>query len=455
MRKPPALYVVGISSFILGLVAAEFFLGSGADAAATAASSWELPVAAQREWFPPVSEYETDGEPLDEEKLEALMTAVDEAMTAEETLADFEREAEIHLMNFIRRLAPSQVGDEQKERIKAYLAELAERHPDHSSLIDRRAGLVDSYSEAMGESAPSLSGSLLIFEDADEFDTGGDFFKEARLDEMLARLDAVLGIPETLGNFEREARIHFWRFSNRLQQGRLAPEQVDRVAAYYDGVKEKHPGAAEMIDDEIFVVSNLVPGNVAPNIVGTDTDGAEFALEEYRGNIVALIFSGQWCGPCRGEYSYHRFVLENYQDRPIVLLGINSDAELETIRQAKTDERLPYRTWWDGHSQPDADIVAAEGPIATRWNVTGWPTIYILDEEGVIRFVGKRGGEFIAALDELYMEKIMREYEAGPVGETEEEDAGEAEEEDASEAEAEDAGKRSSPWINPAWHRER
>ena len=78
-------------------------------------------------------------------------------------------------------------------------------------------------------------------------------------------------------------------------------------------------------------------------------------------------------------------------------------------------------TWWPrkGRSRP-------------RWNVTGWPTIYILDEEGVIRFVGKRGGEFIAALDELYMEKIMREYESsGPVGmtpaaetETETEDAG-------------------------------
>ncbi len=434
MRKPAPLYIVGISSFILGLVAAEFVWGSRADAAATTDSSWELPVAAQRAWFPPVSDYETDGEPLDEEKFEALMTAVDEAMTAEETLADFEREAEIHLMNFIRHLGPSQVGDEQKEQIKAYLAELAEQHPDHSSLINRRAGLVDSYANPMGESAPSLSSSLLIFEDADEFDTGGAFFEDAQLGEMMARLDAVMKIPATLADFEHEARIHFWRFSNRLQQGRLAPEQVDRVAAYYDGLKEKHPDSAEMIDNEIFVVRNLVPGNVAPNIVGTDTDGTEFELEEYRGNIVALIFSGQWCGPCRGEYPYHRFVLENYEDRSIVLLGINSDAELETIRQAKVDERLPYRTWWDGHSQPDADIVAAKGPIATRWNVTGWPTIYILDEEGVIRFVGKRGGEFIAALDELYMEKMMREYEAGSVGETEEEGAGAAETEDASEA---------------------
>jgi peroxiredoxin len=418
MKKSQAVLIVAIASFILGVVASEFII-SGAGAATPAESDWQLPVAAEREWFPPIGDYATEGESLDEEKFEALMTAVEQAMTAEETLADFGREVEVHLMNFIRRLSPSEVSDEQKDRVKAYLAALAEEHPDHAGLINAQATLVDSYAEPNDRPPPSLSGSLLIFGEWDEFNSDGDLFDDSMLDEMMTRLDVAMNIPETLASFEDEARLHFWRFGRRLQQGRLAPEQVERVTGYYEELKAKHPDAAEMLDEEIFVVRNLVPGNVAPNIVGKDTDGVEFELEEYRGSIVALIFSGQWCGPCRGEYPYHRFVLENYQDRPIVLLGINSDAELETIQQAKIDERLPYRTWWDGHSQPDADVVAAEGPIATRWNVTGWPTIYILDEEGVIRFVGKRGGEFIAALDELWMEKIMRDYEAsGPVGMT-------------------------------------
>jgi peroxiredoxin len=418
MKKSQAVLIVAIASFILGVVASEFII-SGAGAATPAESDWQLPVAAEREWFPPIGDYATEGESLDEEKFEALMTAVEQAMTAEETLADFGREVEVHLMNFIRRLSPSEISDEQKERVKSYLVALAEAHPDHAGVINARASLVDSYAEPNDRPPPSLSGSLMLYGDGDEFNPDGDLFDDAMLDEMMARLDMAMNIPATLAAFEDEARLHFWRFGRRLQQGRLAPEQVERVTGYYEELKAKHPDAAEMLDEEIFVVRNLVPGNVAPNIVGKDTDGVEFELEEYRGSIVALIFSGQWCGPCRGEYPYHRFVLENYQDRPIVLLGINSDAELETIQQAKIDERLPYRTWWDGHSQPDADVVAAEGPIATRWNVTGWPTIYILDEEGVIRYVGKRGGEFIAALDELWMEKIMRDYEAsGPVGMT-------------------------------------
>ena len=108
-----------------------------------------------------------------------------------------------------------------------------------------------------------------------------------------------------------------------------------------------------------------------------------------------------------------------------------------TIQQAKIDEELPYRTWWDGHSQPDADVVAAEGPIATEWNVSGWPTIYVLDEEGVIQHVNKRGGGLIAAVDRMVMDKRMREFQA----EREAEEATEAEEADAdSEAEG---GRRS------------
>ena len=413
-KKPLALTGALVVAFVIGFAAPGIPGGPGTDATDSAGSGWTLPVAAQRAWFPPVAEYETDGEVLGDEKFDALMTAFEDAMAADETLADLRREAEVHTMNFIRRLAPSRVTDEQRERIADSFAALSERHPEHARLFDLRLGLAQSYANPM-ESMPSLSGSLVIFDDPDEYDTGGEVFADAQLDDMLARLDAALNMPETLANFQGEARTHFWRFNGRLQRGRLGPEQVERVAARYEEAKAAHPEAAEMIDRQIFVVRNLIPGNVAPTIVGNDTDGVEFLLEEYRGNIVALIFTGQWCGPCRAEYPYHRFVLENYGNRPIVLLGINSDAELETARQAKIDELLPYRTWWDGHSQPDADVVAAEGPIATAWNVTAWPTIYILDEDGVIRFVGKRGGEFIAALDELHTEMRMRELDATPM----------------------------------------
>ena len=90
-------------------------------------------------------------------------------------------------------------------------------------------------------------------------------------------------------------------------------------------------------------------------------------------------------------------------DEPVELLGVNSDESLTIAIDAKKEERLDYRAWWDGHGEDPR-----KGPIATAWNITGWPTIYIIDDRGVIRFKGKRHEEMITAVKQLLEEKRRR-----------------------------------------------
>ena len=425
MRKSMPVIGATVVAFGLGFVVSGSMGASGTEEE-MASPLEDIPVAYQKMWFQPAGEYDTEGEPLDDERFDGLLADLEVALTAEETLADFEEEAEAHLWGFIRRLAIPEITDEQKERAKAYLDEVAERHPDHRTMIEREAQMLDSYAASM-PSAPEATMRILFFGDAEEFDTDGEPFEDGHIDRLIGTMDAVVGLPEVAADIENEAGIAFWRFGNRLQQGQVNAEQTARIVAYLEGVKEEHPDAAEFIDRQKFIVQHLTPGNVAPNIVGTDTDGVEFALEDYRGKIVALVFSGQWCGPCRGEYPYQRAMLDIYDEEDVVILGVNSDAELQTIVDAKIDEELPYRTWWDGHSQPDADVVAAEGPIATEWGVRGWPTIYVIDGEGVIRHVNKRGGGLIEAVDALLMDKRMAEFEARQAEAEAEAAAGDAE----------------------------
>jgi hypothetical protein len=40
------------------------------------------------------------------------------------------------------------------------------------------------------------------------------------------------------------------------------------------------------------------------------------------------------------------------------------------------DEGINFRSAIDG---------STSGPIATAWNVRGWPTVYVIDEKGVIQ----------------------------------------------------------------------
>ena len=51
-----------------------------------------------------------------------------------------------------------------------------------------------------------------------------------------------------------------------------------------------------------------------------------------------------------------------------------------------------------------------QGPIATRWNVQAWPTVYVLDAKGVIRFKGSRGAKLGTDVDKLMAEMEDRSY---------------------------------------------
>jgi hypothetical protein len=75
-------------------------------------------------------------------------------------------------------------------------------------------------------------------------------------------------------------------------------------------------------------------------------------------------------------YPHERSLVEKLKDRPFALLGVNSDPK-DRLRKAMEREHITWRSWWDGGSPG--------GPIARRWNVSGWPTVYVLDKHGIIR----------------------------------------------------------------------
>ncbi|MEZ5318913.1 MAG: TlpA disulfide reductase family protein [Vicinamibacterales bacterium] len=220
----------------------------------------------------------------------------------------------------------------------------------------------------------------------------------------LQRLVSGLDAPET---WAKDASLHFWRLQNRIERKTLTDPQAARVATAIRAMAEAHPADRDYLEHRAWMAEHIGVGRVAPDIQGTDLDGAAFTLGETRGKVTVLVFTGEWCGPCRSEYPYQRLLLELYADRPFALVGVNSDPKLETAKQGKIDSRLPYRSWWDGNQEENT-----RGPIATAWGVTGWPTIYILDAKGVIRFAGMRHEDTLKAVSQL-MQELPRETTSG------------------------------------------
>jgi hypothetical protein len=94
-------------------------------------------------------------------------------------------------------------------------------------------------------------------------------------------------------------------------------------------------------------------------------------------------------------YPHERSLVKRLEGKPFALLGINSDPK-PRLKDVLKKEQMTWRSWWDGGT--------TQGPIASQWNVQGWPTIYVLDHKGVIRFKGPREEALDKAVDQLLKE---------------------------------------------------
>src|SRR5437764_11494185 len=95
-------------------------------------------------------------------------------------------------------------------------------------------------------------------------------------------------------------------------------------------------------------------------------------------------------------YPHERSLVKRLDGKSFALLGINSDRDRSQLQTVLEKEQITWRSWWDGGS--------TGGPIATQWNVHGWPTTYVLDTKGVIRYKQVRGERMDAAVDKLLAE---------------------------------------------------
>ena len=98
-------------------------------------------------------------------------------------------------------------------------------------------------------------------------------------------------------------------------------------------------------------------------------------------------------------YPHERSLVKRLENKPFVLLGVNSDRDREKLKETLKEEQITWRSWWDGGS--------TGGPIATAWNVRGWPTLYLIDHKGIIRhkYLGSPGDKVLdAAIDALVAE---------------------------------------------------
>ena len=95
-------------------------------------------------------------------------------------------------------------------------------------------------------------------------------------------------------------------------------------------------------------------------------------------------------------YPHERSLVNKMEGRAFALIGVNSDRSKAEVKQAMAKEQITWRSFWNGGS--------TNGPISNAWRVRGWPTIYVLDANGVIRARDIREKAMDRVVDELLAE---------------------------------------------------
>lgn len=147
------------------------------------------------------------------------------------------------------------------------------------------------------------------------------------------------------------------------------------VVAKGRNVKDLPKEVLENAEGNLFEIRNLVIGQAAPEAESNDLDGKAVKLSEHKGKVVVLDFWATWCGPCVGMIPHEREMVKKLEGKPFVFISVSADDKKEKVKDFLEREKMPWTHWWNG----------PEGGVVKKWNIRGFPTIYVLDAKGVLR----------------------------------------------------------------------
>jgi RNA polymerase sigma factor (sigma-70 family) len=194
----------------------------------------------------------------------------------------------------------------------------------------------------------------------------------------------------TLATLQKDAA----KYGQDKQATAEAAKLFERVISNFGQVRRNGNLLADLAKPELWDLHNLIIGKPAPKTEGEDLEGRPLKLSNYRGKVVALVFWGH-CGGCRPEVRTLREAQQHLAKKPFAIVGVYTDNHSD---EAKAIAEKFEMTWPSFKEE-------LLGPIATAWNMHGWPNIWVLDAKGVIRHRDVREGQLAQVVEELLGEK--------------------------------------------------
>ena len=117
-------------------------------------------------------------------------------------------------------------------------------------------------------------------------------------------------------------------------------------------------------------------GKHAPDFQLENLEGEVVSLSDLRGKPVLINFWASRCASCRVEMPFIQQVYEDWSERGLEVLGINT-GESHTVATA----------FMQSNNYTFPVLLNTRGDIARKYNALTLPTTFLIDKNGIIQYV--------------------------------------------------------------------
>ena len=229
----------------------------------------------------------------------------------------------------------------------------------------------------------------------------GDITDSTFINSEIASIDKdisyFIGRQEKLAEYSEDARTYMWETRNIARDFNFYAAIDSLNSIDFNNMAEQYAAAFQAslnnVTDAEFIVTakeritkttdswlerktavDNMPkeGEPAIDFNYPDTDGNEFSLTSFKGNLVYVDVWATWCGPCKAEIPSLQKLEADYHGKDITFMSVSLDTDKEAWEKMVAEKELGgVQLWADGWSK-----------ITKDYAIFSIPRFMLFDAEG-------------------------------------------------------------------------